>query len=46
MKAFGYDTTTGKFDMDDISSRYGMSFIGGFIGGGVANAGMNYKAIH
>ena len=46
MKAFGYDTATGKFDMDDISSRYGMSFIGGFIGGGVANAAMNYKAIH
>lgn len=46
MKAFGYDATTGKFDMDDISSRYGMSFIGGFIGGGVANARMNYKAIH
>lgn len=46
MKAFGYDSSTGKFDIDDISARYGMSFIGGFIGGGVANAAMNYKQIH
>lgn len=46
MKAFGYDVSSGKFDIDDVISRYGMSAIGGFIGGGVANVAINYKQIH
>ena len=46
MKAFGYDVSSGKFDIDDVVSRYGMSAIGGFIGGGIANVGINYKQIH
>ena len=46
MKAFGYDVSSGKFDIDDVVSRYGMSAIGGFIGGGVANVAINYKQIH
>ena len=46
MKAFGYDVSSGKFDIDDVVSRYGMSAIGGFIGGGIANVAINYKQIH
>ena len=46
MKAFGYDVSSGKFDIDNVVSRYGMSAIGGFIGGGIANVGINYKQIH
>ena len=46
MKSFGYDVSSGKFDIDDVVSRYGMSAIGGFIGGGIANMAINYKQIH
>ncbi len=46
MTSFGYDPLTGEWNTSDIIDRYGMSLIGGAIGGGLANLGLNYKAFN
>ena len=43
MSAFGYNPETGEWDMSEVLDRYGMSLIGGFVGGGLTNAFTNYK---
>lgn len=46
LNSFGYDFEKGQFNGSEIVDRYGMSLIGGFVGGGLTNAAMNYKAIN
>lgn len=43
---FGYNFDTNHFNINDLVDRYGMSLIGGFVGGGVTNAGTNYTYIN
>ena len=46
LNAFGYNFDTGEWDMSDLRDRYGMSLIGGFVGGGLTNLGTNYKMMN
>lgn len=45
MSSFGFNWTNGErsWSGKDLIDRYGMSFVGGFIGGGFANAKNNYR---
>lgn len=43
LNAFGYNYETGKFDTDELLDRYGMSLIGGAVGGALTNVGTSYK---
>lgn len=45
LDSFGYNFDTNEFNLSDLADRYGMSLIGGFIGGGLTNVGINYKSI-
>lgn len=45
LDSFGYNFDTNEFNLSDLANRYGMSLVGGFIGGGLTNAGTNYKSI-
>lgn len=46
LDSFGYNFDTGEFNVSDLIDRYSMSLVGGFIGGGLTNAGTNYKSIN
>lgn len=46
LNAFGYNFETGEWDMSELRDRYGMSLIGGFVGGGLTNLGTNYKMMN
>ena len=46
MQSFGYDPESGKFNGQDVFNRYAMSLIGGFIGGGIASAKIDYQAMN
>lgn len=46
LDSFGYNFDTGEFNASDLVNRYGMSLVGGFIGGGLTNAGTNYQSIN
>lgn len=45
MNSFGYTWQDGQreWDSDDFFTRYGMSFFGGMLGGGINNLGTSYK---
>ena len=43
MNSFGYDTATGTWEGSDILDRYGMSLIGGAVGGSLTNAFTSYR---
>lgn len=45
LNSFGYDFKTGEWNGSEVLDRYGMSLVGGFIGGGLTNTFTNYKAI-
>lgn len=45
INAFGYDYSTSTFNPDEIIDRYGMSLVGGAIGGSLTNLGTNFKAV-
>lgn len=46
LNAFGYNFETGEWDLAELRDRYGMSLIGGFVGGGLTNLGTNYKTMN
>lgn len=46
LNAFGYNFDTGEWNMSELRDRYGMSLIGGFVGGGLTNLGTNYKMMN
>lgn len=46
LNTFGYDFGTGTWNGREIVDRYGMSLVGGFVGGGLTNAATNYKMIN
>ena len=46
LDSFGYNFDTGEFNVSDLANRYSMSLVGGFIGGGLTNAGTNYQSIN
>ncbi len=43
INAFGYDFKNNEWDSKEVFDRYGMSLIGGFVGGGLANLATNYR---
>ena len=45
LTTFGYDPKTGEWNSTDVLDRYGMSLIGGFVGGATTNAFTSYKTI-
>ncbi len=45
LNSFGYNYKTNSWNKKELIDRYSMSFIGGFIGGGFANAGINYETL-
>lgn len=45
LTSFGYNPITNKWDSQDVLTRYGMSLVGGFIGGSLNNIGTNYSVI-
>ena len=45
LNTFGYDFTTNQFNAQELVDRYGMSLIGGFVGGGLTNLGTNYHVM-
>lgn len=45
LNSFGYDFKTGEWNGSEVLDRYGMSLVGGFIGGGLTNTFTNYQAI-
>lgn len=46
LNAFGYDFSKGTWNGSELIDRYGMSLIGGFVGGGLTNLGTNYKMVN
>lgn len=44
LNAFGYDFDKGEWDGKDILDRYGMSLVGGAVGGSLTNAFTSYKS--
>lgn len=48
MHSFGFKKENGKWSWDgsDVWDRYGMSFVGGFFGGGLANIKTNYSILN
>ena len=46
LDSFGYNFDTGEFNLGDLVDRYSMSLVGGFVGGGLTNAGTNYQSIN
>lgn len=46
MTSFGYDPRKDSWNYNDLIDRYGMSFIGGLVGGGLANMAINYRMIN
>ena len=46
LNSFGYDFSKGTWNGSELIDRYGMSLIGGFVGGGLTNLGTNYKMIN
>lgn len=46
INTFGYDFEKGTWDGSEILDRYGMSLVGGFVGGGLTNLGTNYKMVN
>lgn len=46
LNAFGYNFETGQWDSSELIDRYGMSLVGGFVGGGLTNLGTNYKMVN
>ena len=46
LDSFGYNFDTGEFNVSNLANRYSMSLVGGFIGGGLTNAGTNYQSIN
>lgn len=45
LNTFGYDFNTERFDAGNLLDRYGMSLVGGFIGGGLTNIGTSYQTL-
>ena len=45
INAFGYDFKTGEWNSKELIDRYGMSLIGGFVGGSLTNLGTNYQTM-
>lgn len=45
LNSFGYNFKTGEWNGSEVLDRYGMSLVGGFIGGGLTNTFTNYQAI-
>ncbi len=43
LNTFGYDFKTGKWDGKEVLDRYGMSLVGGAVGGSLTNVGTSYK---
>lgn len=46
LNTFGYDFDKGEWDASGTLDRYGMSLVGGFIGGGLTNVATNYNSIN
>lgn len=46
LNSFGYDFSKGTWNGSELIDRYGMSLVGGFVGGGLTNLGTNYKIIN
>lgn len=46
LNSFGYNFETGEWDLDELRDRYGMSLIGGFVGGSLTNLGTTYKMMN
>lgn len=46
LNSFGYDFSKGTWNGSELLDRYGMSLIGGFVGGGLTNLGTNYKMVN
>ncbi len=46
LNTFGYDFEKGTWNGSEILDRYGMSLVGGFVGGGLTNIATNYKALN
>lgn len=46
LNSFGYDFSKGTWNGSELIDRYGMSLIGGFVGGGLTNLGTNYKMVN
>lgn len=46
LNSFGYDFSKGTWNGSELIDRYGMSLVGGFVGGGLTNLGTNYKMIN
>lgn len=44
LNAFGYDFDKGEWNSKDILDRYGMSLVGGAVGGSLTNAFTSYKS--
>ena len=45
INTFGYDFEKGQWNSSEILDRYGISLVGGFVGGGLTNLATNYSAI-
>lgn len=43
LNTFGYDFQKGQWDGKEVLDRYGMSLVGGAIGGSLTNIGTNYQ---
>lgn len=43
LNSFGYDFKSGEWNGKEVLDRYGMSLVGGFVGGGLTNLGTNYQ---
>lgn len=46
INAFGYDFKQNKWNANEVLDRYGMSLIGGFVGGGLTNLATNYREVN
>ena len=46
INAFGYDFKKDSWNSKDLIDRYGMSLVGGFVGGSLTNLATNYKMIN
>ena len=46
LNAFGYNFEKKEFDFSEVRDRYAMSLVGGFIGGGITNAGTSYSTLN
>lgn len=46
INAFGYDYKKQEWNLDEVRDRYGLSLVGGMIGGGLASITTNYNIIN